>query len=398
VNRFQIPLVLSLLAACSSPERAEVTEARRRSASTEVPTVTVASVTCEAGPFCAPGSTAVDLEGDHFQLDFSSAIVESDETSTGFGEVDVDFDVPSGFQFSPGHYFAGVAADRADPATGVVLERRYTFDGTSDTRSFSTEVAEGSGRLQDSPEQFWSPCSEDQHAVRLRVRLGATVDGHGSFALESFAGNFHRLEGVQWRRCGDSDPIPEPAGDEGAPCGGGTRLVCRAPLACELGEHSDSGTCVDPAEVLEPQPIHEPCGGVRAIRCQADLVCHYNEPDSAGLGKLGRCARPVGLEKDVCSGHPDIPCADGLACFPVVGASICERIDGELDARCGDDLPPCKEGLECGGERCRHPLAQEGEPCGGPEKIECATRAGHRLQCIDGICQRESPAPASQRR
>jgi hypothetical protein len=106
------------------------------------------------------------------------------------------------------------------------------------------------------------------------------------------------------------------------------------------------------------------------------------------LRRTGYCTPTPGNEGDVCGGHPDVRCADGLTCFLDAGSQTCVRPTGEFKSRCVDGLIPCKEGLTCNVSYCRYPAANEGEECGGPREIVCtADPRQPRLTCVDGICR-----------
>jgi hypothetical protein len=342
-NKLHLPLVVSLLTtlltACQSPKQQDITEARLRPA-TEVPQLKVTAARCD-GPLCDDFS--VEALGNGFQLDFGNGVVvgDGDTPVTSTGDVTLELDVPAGFQFSAGQYHSLIAVTKDDPATRMVFTRRYAFEGSSEARTFTSQIDDPEvEETVDVTEGLWSPsCGDDARPVRLTVHLAATVEQMDFFQLQAYHGFFSPREGVQWRRCGDSEPIPPPTSGEGDDCGGGSRLECAAGLACEFDENQPIGTCVDPTEVLDPQPIDEHCGGLRATPCQRGLVCHYRKPGSREQQKIGFCKREVGLEGDVCRGVPDLPCADGLTCFAPSGFPTCVHATGELRSPCGDGLP-----------------------------------------------------------
>jgi hypothetical protein len=398
-HKAQLPLGLSLLlcgslVSCSSPKPPGAPEAHLRPASTAVPQLRVVQAGCD-GPLCE--DFTVEALGVGFQIDFGTGTVdgEGDAPVTGFGDVTLDFDVPAGFQFSAGQYFSVLAFSKDDPGTRMVFSRRYQFEGASDLRTFTTEIDDSRlTETRDVPEGLWSPsCGEDSRSVRLQVHLSATVEKMDSFQIRAFHSIFSPREGVQWRHCGDTDPTPPPASGEGEDCGGGSRLECAPPLGCEFSENDDVGTCVDPAEVREPQELDHQCGGLRAIPCQDGLVCHYREAGSREQKKIGFCKRDVGGQDETCGGVPDLPCVEGLTCLQRGALRTCVRATGDVNSHCGPGLPACKEGLECGDDDiCLAPAAGEGEPCGGPLEIRCKHQRGKPpLECAEGVCRPVSP-------
>ena len=56
--------------------------------------------------------------------------------------------------------------------------------------------------------------------MRLLIDLNAAVRGNDLFAMDSLDGAFTVPEGLQWRRCGERNPIrPDPSPKNG-PCDG----------------------------------------------------------------------------------------------------------------------------------------------------------------------------------
>ena len=145
-------------------------------------------------------------------------------------------------------------------------------------------------------------------------------------------------------------------------------------------EVAELGECVNPTEIVPPQPVGEYCGGHRAIPCEEGLLCRVASERSVEEKRRGACTPEVGGEGDSCAGFPSVPCVQGLTCF--AEAQVCVHDTGEFKARCGEGLHPCRDGLMCNGSYCLPPAADAGEACGGPLEVRCK----RGLHCQADVC------------
>jgi hypothetical protein len=341
-----------------------------------------------SGELCPEGSTAVSVGSDAFTLIFSAAVLEGDGSAnavTASCKIDIEVEVPAGYQFSSARFGARGAALTEDPPGTVLIDDRYAFQGPRDSAVFSTDLT----GLNDDylvirrPLDLWSPSCQGSRRVHLLIDLTGSVRGRDVFFLDTLDGAFTVPEGLEWRRCGERDPIrPTPSAKNGV-CEGVNKLPCLFGLICEFeGEVNELGTCIDPTERLPPQPFMETCGGYREITCADGLVCRFASPRSVAEKRLGYCLPAIGQKGDTCDGYPPIPCAPNLTCYQK--SKRCVQDDGELNSPCGEGLRACRAGLTCNGSFCEVPRAAEGQPCGGAMNIQC--RRG--LVCTSGTCRR----------
>jgi hypothetical protein len=348
---------------------------------------TVRAITA-SGDLCPEGSTTVSINPTAFTVIFSEAVFNGDGTATPVARscrLDIEVEVPAGYQFSSARFGSRGAALTDDPPGTVLIDERYAFDGQRDSAVFSTDL---SGRNDDylvvrRPLDLWSPSCGASRRVHLLVDLKGSASANDVFALDTLDGAFTVPEGLEWRRCGERDPIRPPPSPKDGLCEGVNKLSCQFGLICEFeGEVNELGKCVDPTERLPPQPKLETCGGHREITCADGLVCRFASPRSVAEKRLGYCLSAIGQKDDSCGGYPAVPCAPNLTCF--AESQRCVQDDGERNSPCGDGLRACKPGLTCNGSFCDLPRAAEGQPCGGPMNIQC--RRG--LTCTAGTCRR----------
>jgi hypothetical protein len=340
------------------------------------------------GELCPEGSTTVTTSASAFTAIFSAATFAGEGAATTISHscrLAIELQVPAGYQFSSARFGAsGVALSEVPPGT-VIFTDRYSFEGQRDAASFSTDLSRTNDNyvIAHRPVDLWSPSCSGNSRVRLFVDMTASVRGNDLFALDALDGAFTVPEGLQWRRCGERDPIrPDPSPRNGE-CAGPNQLLCQFGLICEFrGEVQELGECIDPTEVVPPQPSGEECGGHRNIPCADGLVCMFASPRSVTEKRRGWCTPAMGGEGDNCGGYPQVPCQAGLTCNPQ--GKRCVRDDGQLGSPCGEGLRACNAPLTCNGSSCVVPTAREGQPCGGPLDIKCRAP----LMCVANVCRR----------
>jgi hypothetical protein len=329
-----------------------------------------------SGELCPEGSTTVSTSPDAFTVIFSEATFAGEGPRTSLTRtcrVAMELGVPAGYQFSSARFLARGGVFSQVPAGTVLFDHRFSFEGRRDSAFFSSDLSGGDDDflVVRRPVDLWSPSCDGSSRVRLLIDLTATVQGGNDlFALDALDGAFAVPDGLEWRRCGEIEPIRPPPSGKGGPCDGVNKLQCLFGLICEFaGENVELGSCIDPTEVVPPQPTGEQCGGYRAIPCADGLVCMFASPRSVAEKRLGFCTPASGNQGDSCGGHPPVPCAAGLTCNPQ--GKRCVRDDGELGSPCGEGLRACNAGLTCNNSTCAVPRAGEGQPCGGPTNIQC---------------------------
>ena len=342
-----------------------------------------------SGELCPDGSVVVNPAATAFTLVFSDATFAGEGGTAAISRtcrVAIELGVPAGYQFSSARFISRgvVLSDEGAPST-ILFDNRYSFEGPLDSVFFSSDLTGSNDDFEivRRPVDLWSPsCSVGASRVRLLIDVTASVQGGTDlFALDALDGAFTVPEGLEWRRCGELEPIRPSPSPKGGSCDGVNKLPCAFGLACEFsGENVELGSCVNPTEMYPPQPNGERCGGYRGIPCAGGLVCMFATSRSVVEKRLGFCTPTVGAERDSCGGYPPISCLDGLTCNPQ--GKRCVRDSGELGAPCGEGLRACNAGLACNGSTCVVQAASEGQPCGGPLAIVCR----RPLVCRTGTC------------
>jgi hypothetical protein len=381
-------LTTLLLGACAGDALDRGVGSSRLAEAAELPVASVVAVTCE-GDMCPEASYLASVSDTAFTTTFSEATIsgEPERLTRRSARLHIDLVVPAGYQLGSAPMSLQGSASHTAAQGFTLATTRYAFEGSSRSRFFVHELSSGpdSFLLADRPRDLWSPscAASTPTTVRLNVEVTAWVMGaERLFALDSIDGAFTYLEGLEWRRCGESAPLRPPPGEIGATCGGLNEQPCAAGLACEYTfEIATLGACVDPNQVVPPQPAGEYCGGYRAIPCAEGLACRFASERSVVEQRRGACTPTPGAEGDSCGGYPDVPCAEELTCFQQ--NMQCVHDTGAFKSRCGEGLTPCREGLYCNGTYCAAPSASQGEACGGPLEVRCK----QGLVCADGVCQ-----------
>jgi hypothetical protein len=312
------------------------------------------------GALCGEGQSQVFTVPDAFTMVFDAFVNDGGAQTC---RVAIELGVPVGYQFSSVRFDTRGFVGGDDPTRPVLFEGRYSFEGRPDSAVFSTDVAQFSRSgpnddfiLSHRPIDLWSPSCDGQSRVRLLIDLTGNVPPNDLLAIDSFDGTFTIANGLEWRRCGETQPIRPPPGEAGEDCDGVNKLICGSGLVCELGPSAnlpniipgnEIGQCVDPAERLPPQAKNEQCAGHREIPCAAGLVCWSKNAGDAAEKRLGFCTAAVGADQDSCGGFPAVPCAAGLTCYQK--GNRCVRDTGALDSPCGEGLRACNPGLRCDG-------------------------------------------------
>lgn len=307
------------------------------------------------GRYGAPGAVVSDA----FTVIFSQATINAPKGAvTRTCRVVLELDVPAGYQFGSPYFVSRGLGQPGDPRGVVKLDTKYGFDGASESSAFTLDLGakpQGDFTATDRALAIWSPsCAApaSPSRVRLDIDVSVSVDGEAMFALDSLDSALSYRDGVDWRRCGETQPQSPPASAKAAYCGGPHNQPCGSALSCELDGEAVLGTCVDAQESVPAKPMGESCGGVRAIACQAGLVCVFASAQSVSEKRLGRCTPEVGGEGNFCGPYPTVPCGNGLSCDSAK-SHTCVSATGALDSHCGEGLPECNAGLQCAGSYCK---------------------------------------------
>jgi hypothetical protein len=385
-------LFTSLMVGACAPELAQPNDLEGSSHAEvgTLPEAHVSEVTCE-GDLCPPDSISVSVSeaGDAFTTIFSDAIIagEAGRLQQRTARVGIDVLVPAGYQISSVPLALRGAAMQGEEQGFTVVSTRTSFAGASRSRSLVHDLSADADNfvLLDRAQNLWSPTCSSQTPTTVRLNFDVTAWVFGQdrlFALDTIDGGLTFIDGLEWRRCGQTSTLRPPPAEAGKVCGGLNAQTCTAGLACEYTfEVSDRGECVDPGEVVPPQPAGEFCGGYRDIPCAEGLVCQFASERSIAERRRGACTPAIGGEGDSCGGFPEVPCAEELTCFQQ--NMQCVHDTGEFKSPCGEGLTACQEGLVCNGSYCAAPSAAQGEACGGPLEIRCK----RGLVCQDGLCQ-----------
>jgi hypothetical protein len=370
------------LAACSaSPQSENVASTRAALSEVEDLRVKVESITY-SGDLCPPNTLAIidgtpDTPVDAFTIATSASYVAVTSTPAAARcQFVVEMTVPDGYQMgSP----IGVARGfvMTSPQSTVILGTNYAFDGASGARPYVNDVTnakDGLFETIDEPKGLWSPTCGGSHVARLLIDVVAAAIGQDTYvSLDSYDMGLTYRDGVQFRRCGETEPLEAPPGAKGQYCGGIIKRPCAQGLACQYDleygpEDYVEGACVDPTEQVPPQPVQGKCGGYQQIACEPGLACWHSSTKAEQNEHTGRCTPASGGAGDLCGGSPVVPCAAGFAC---VGES-CAVADGTFNAACGDGLTACNAGLHCASARCVSDPVGEGGTCGGDRSVPCA--------------------------
>jgi hypothetical protein len=217
--------------------------------------------------------------------------------------------------------------------------------------------------------------------MHLSVVVSADFPAEAWFKF-GIVGTFNYDAGTEFERCASAGAVVAPkAAGEGDGCQISPSRPCAAGLACDLAEPKtaasdfNEGVCVDPNEQVADQAAGELCGGARKVGCQPGLECAYLSKAGFDRGAIGQCRAAVGQKYDPCGGYPEASCADGLFCVGRTRNGLnkeCVEADGDLHARCGEDLPECQQGFVCAAGHCTDDLASDGESCAPETKRRCS--------------------------
>jgi hypothetical protein len=323
---------VGFLVACSSappsaPPTAEATGAARSSLTevdglkVQIQRITYSGDLCPAGTLAGAGDSPSDFTTDAFTLVTSASTIEGQAAPVAkLCQFAIDLQIPAGYQMG-----IPVARTRGfvEGDGHILLGTEYSWTGGSGARSSVTDLTGKNAdylvtdELHDGP---WSPTCGDSHVAHLVVNVAAAVIGADTlFTYDSLDAGLAYRDGLDFRRCGDPEPLQAPPGQAGEYCGGMHARACTAGLDCEYAlerglEDRVEGKCIDPNEKLPPQPSQSACGGVRGITCQDGLTCMHSSQKAKDEEHTGLCTPSVGGAGDWCEGVPEIPCAAGLVC------------------------------------------------------------------------------------
>jgi hypothetical protein len=189
------------------------------------------------GGFCPPGSYATNIspDGSVFQISFSSAVSDS-QTCLAV----VDMDIPAGYQLGNPSFVLHTFGVNA------TLWRGYSFDQAPGASSFTNAISD-TMVLADQSQGIWSPSCGASQRVRLLTAFQPTITGNGAFSMDDIEGDISYMDGADWRRCGDTQPLQAAPGTKGQWCGGPHNRTCAQGLSCNLQKGFNLGTCGDPA-------------------------------------------------------------------------------------------------------------------------------------------------------
>jgi hypothetical protein len=326
---------VAFLVACSSAPPSDEVTAATRSPLTEVDGLSVriqriayTGDLCPAGTLLGAGDSPADFPNDAFTLVTSQSTLDGQAAPVAKTcQIAIDLQIPAGYQM-------GIPVART---SGFVQGDGHIFFGTeyawSGARGARASVTDLTGRNADYvvTDEFhdgpWSPTCGDAHVAHLVVDVAAAVIGADTlFTYDALDAGLAYRDGLDFRRCGEHEPLQAPPGEAREYCGGMHARACVGGLDCEyalergLADRAE-GECIDPSEKLPPQPSQSACGGVRAIACQAGLTCMYSSQKAIDERHTGICTPSVGGAGDWCEGVPEIPCAAGLVCNGAVCAA-----------------------------------------------------------------------------